>query len=666
MCAIAGYYIRDTYRAESAPIRRSLTAMRHRGPDDEGITFIDPERNRYRNVLTDNSASEVRRHGHRCENNEIPHRIAFGHRRFSIVDVSAGGHQPFWSADGKVCVAFNGEIYNYVELRQELEQDGFSFHTSSDTEVLALAYRAWGVRCFERFNGFWAVSLYDTDRRQMLLARDRIGKAPLYVTRRTDGLYWASEIKGLFALLNLSQLGVNEQVVVDFVRWHRRDLFHETFYKEICSFPNAAYAWIENDGSYRPLTYWNLPTRRLSVRDISVKHATESLKTLLGDAVRLRLRADVPVSVQLSGGMDSSSLLALAAQNATRVHAYTVAFPEKEANEEPFARKVAERYAGRVDYSVIEPPPEDILAHADSYISLMGEPFHSPNQFSSHRIWRTMARDGFRATLYGAGGDEVFAGYPVDYFPAYLRSLLKAGRGIRFAKEFLLFSQHRSGGLGIDYLRRGGQVVLPTLTRTLPGAARLYHMLAKDRIPPECDPFVPPRGVCPNVGPSGDFDQRMIDFMTHWQMNYWLRIDNQNSMGVPMELRLPFLDYRVVEFGFTLPAEFLIHDGWLKWILRSTMEESLPQDVVWRKQKMGFPFPLRQWLGQFKNRILSMIQPLDSPYLDMKKFSAGYETLRERDTAYLWCLVSLAMWWKRCIQGDRLVSPAPTSLAASA
>ena len=656
MCAIAGYYVPDTYRAESSPIRRSLTAMRHRGPDDEGITFIDPERNRYRNVLTENSASEVRRHGHRCENNEIPHTIAFGHRRFSIVDVSAGGHQPFWSSDGKVCVAFNGEIYNYVELREELERKGFRFRTASDTEVLALGYQAWGAKCFERFNGFWAVSLYDRERRQVLLARDRIGKAPLYVTQNSGGLFWASEIKGVLPLLGSSCIEVNEQAVVDFMRWHRRDMFDETFYSGISSFPKAAYAWVEADGSYQPVKYWDVPNRRLSPTDISVQEAKKKLKELLGDAVRLRLRADVPVSVQLSGGMDSSTLLALAAHNAPSVHAYTVAFPGTEANEEPFARKVAAHYSGRVDYSVIEPSADDLLDHADSYVHLMGEPFHSPNQFTSQRIWRIMVRDGFRATLYGAGGDEVFAGYAIDYFQPYLRYLLKQGRSARFLKEFFLFSQHRPGRLGFDYFRRAGQLLLPGAVRLLPWAPRFYHNVVKDRIPPECDPFVIPKGLSARAGPSDELHERLVDDMSHWLMNYWLRIDNQNSMGVPLELRSPFLDYRVVEFGLTLPMEFLIRDGWMKWLLRCTMEDLLPRDVVWRKRKMGFPFPLKSWLSRFKDRILSMIQPLDSPYLDMKKFNTGYETMRAHDPSYLWCLISLAMWWKRCVQGDRLVS----------
>ena len=628
--------------------------MGHRGPDDEGISLIDPDRNVHQDLLTENSDRRLAGYRRSGEARTIPHRIGIGHRRFSLVDTSPAGHQPFWCPEGRVCVAFNGEIYNYVELREELQHKGFTFHTASDTEVLAMAYLAWGVSCFERFNGFWALALYDQERRQMLLARDRIGKAPLYVTRDDDRLCWASEVKGLLALRGSSGYPVNEQAVVNFVKWHVRDLFHETFYDGITSFPNAAYAWVEADGSYEPVKYWDVPSRRLRAGDISPREARATLRELLGDAVRLRMRADVPVSVQLSGGVDSSTLLALAANGGSRIHAYTVAFPGSEANEEPFARQVADHYRGLVDYSVIELPPDDILDHADSYIQLMGEPFHSPNQFTNHRVWSTMARQGFRANLYGAGGDEVFAGYSSDYFVPYLRHLLRQGRSARFLREFFLFSEHRPGQMGADYFHRASELVRPAAASLLPWAPRVYHHLVRGEIQRGWDPFLTPSGVSAHPGPANDLHGRMNDNMSHWLMNYWLRIDNQNSMGVPLELRLPFLDYRVVEFGFTMPMEFLIRDGWMKWLLRCAMEDLLPRDVIWRKRKVGFPFPLKQWLGQFKGRILAMVQPLDSPFLDMKKLDSGYDTMREQDPTHLWCLISLAMWWKRCVQGDRL------------
>jgi len=645
MCGIVGYVLASDHAHHPKLICQSLSAMGHRGPDDEGLVLIAPETGREQNLITDSSADDLRGYQRLGAEPALPHRIGLGHRRFSLVDTSTAGHQPFWSASGRVCVAFNGEIYNYVELREELEQQGFQFRTQSDTEVLACAYEAWGVDCFRRFNGFWALSLYDKARKQLLLARDRIGKAPLYITRNDGGLYWASEIKGLIALLGKSPFTVREQAIVDFTAWQRRDLYHDTFYNEIQSFPNAAYVWVEDDGSYRPVSYWQVPDKRLDPRDVSTDEAARRLRELLEDAVRLRLRADVPVSVQLSGGMDSSTLAALAAQVSAPVSVYTVKFGDAGTDEEVFARQVADRYGGRLDYNVIEPPADDFLEHADQFVALMDEPFHSPNVFTNYRIWNTMAARGFRANLFGGGGDEILAGYSSAYFAPYLRSLLRQGRVATSVKEFLAHSEHRPDRRVWDYARLASQFI--------PSLERLSRRLVK-AVPAGLNPLVPPQGVYARTGPANEIGARMIDYVGSWRMNYWLRLDNQVSMSVPLELRIPFLDYRVVEYGFTMPLEYLMRDGWMKWLLRTAMADFLPPEVTWRRRKGGFPFPIVAFLQQYSSRILAMIQPLDCPYLDMRKFSAGYESMRQRDPDALWCLISLAMWWKRCVQGDRL------------
>src|SRR5437667_1816068 len=189
-------------------------SVAHRGPDDEGLTLICLRSASAIDLATDESARGAKKQ-YRLEGYKagLPHQIAFGHRRFSIIDVSPMGHQPFWSSNRKVCVCFNGEIYNYVELRAELKRLGHEFHTDSDTEVLAEAYLEWGVKCFNRLNGFWTLSLYDADRGSVLLSRDRIGKTPLYLAKATEGLFWCSEMKGLWAALGVSTFPVRDQAV---------------------------------------------------------------------------------------------------------------------------------------------------------------------------------------------------------------------------------------------------------------------------------------------------------------------------------------------------------------------------------------------------------------------------------------------------------------------
>ncbi len=639
MCGVVGYLLTSDRVGNVEPLVAALRAMKHRGPDDEGLTLIDPLSGRATDFIGDSSASGVAVSQHVGEARETRHRLALGHRRFSLVDLGPLAHQPFWTEDRSVCVAFNGEIYNYVELRSELEGEGFRFRTTSDTEVLAVAYQAWGVDCFSRFNGFWALTLYDAKRRSLLLARDRLGKAPLYFTSIGGNLYWASEIKGLVALVGGSMFTVSEQAVIDFVTWRRRDLFHKTFYNEIDSFPRAAYAWVKPDGSFEAVEFWRLPEQRLSPRAISTFEASERLRELVTDATRLRLRADVPVSVQVSGGMDSSSLLAIAAGIAPGVAAYTVTFPGAEVDEEPFARAVAERCGESVEYHVLDPPADDLLRRADEYVHLMGEPFHSPNQFTNHQIWSTMTAHGIRAVLYGAGGDELFAGYRGRYFQPYLSHLLKSGHPLRCLREFFACSELQPGEFGFDYLRRARQLLR---------RHRLYP------VPTELDPFRAPTEATARAGPSNDIRQLMTDLMTDWQMNYWLRIDNQNSMGVPLELRLPLLDFRVVEFAFELPLDYLMRDGWMKWVLRNAMEDLLPPSVTWRRKKAGFPFPLRSWLERYEERLAELLEGLDCPYIDMNAWHLGFSDLAQRSPDHLWCVTSLGLWWKRCVQGEQL------------
>jgi asparagine synthase (glutamine-hydrolysing) len=640
MCGIAGYLLAGRREQSSARVRSALAAMRHRGPDDEGIALLDPGTAAAQRLVTGDSDPGVRG----CETAgaaaELPHSAAFGHRRFSIVDPSPDGHQPFWSEDGALCAAFNGEIYNYVELRRELEQLGRRFRTASDAEVLVAAFQEWGTGCFARFDGFFALSLWDARSRRVLLARDRIGKAPLYLWQDGEGLFWASELRALFALNDAARRRVNARALVDFVEHGVRDVRGESCYEGVESFPRASHAWLAADGSFAPESYWSLPQQRMPRAQVSSEDAAREVERLLREAVRVRLRADVPVCVQLSGGVDSSAILALAAQQSERVTSYTVHFDETDSNEEPFARLAAERYRQRVDSHVIRPPDDDLVGQLDGYVELMGAPFHSPNQLASQRVWRAMQAHGQKVVLYGAGGDEAFAGYAEEYQLPFLRHLLRRGALGAWLRETLRSTDKTPGSLLFAQARRY--------------ASRLRRN-ARGGAPADGDVFRRPEGVEPRDGPADDIETLLRENMTDWRMSYWVRLDNQNSMGVPVELRCPFLDHRLVEYAFRLPLEYLIHDGWLKWILRRAMVPHLPPEVVWRRRKMGFPFPLRSFLARRKPELLRALASLDSPYVDLPALCLGYDSLQAGNPRRLWCILSVALWWKRCIQRLPLV-----------
>jgi asparagine synthase (glutamine-hydrolysing) len=634
MCGIVGSMIWRETRPDSNALRAALYEMRHRGPDDEGITLIKPDSGFRIDLATkDTMADVVLRHPD-SDADPSPHTIALGHRRFALVDPGPQSHQPFWSKDGTCCVTWNGEIYNYVELREKLEGLGRRFFTRSDTEVLLAAYQEWGTGCFEQFIGFWALALFDAEKRSVLLARDRIGKAPLYIYSTSSGMYWASEIRALRSIVPSPDWTVREQSAADFLRWGIRDIAGSTFFNEVHTFPSASYVWVR-EAAMEPVSFWRLADERLGLNDISPDEAAEVVRTTLMDAVRIRLRADVPVGVQVSGGLDSSSILALTAGLTDRVDAYTVSFPNPEANEEPYARAVAEMYGSTVDYHVLSPPLTDPLERLGDFVGLMGEPFHSPNQLTNHAIWEAIRSHGLRGVLYGAGGDEVFLGYPGQYAHPNIRWLIRRGRLLSALREFRRFPTRYSKSTLKDWVVRGLLTAYPPTE----------GWIQRRSLPPQIDPCYSFRERVPMSRPPSELEARQRANMDTWLIPYWTRIDNQNSMGVPVELRCPFLDHRVVELGFRLPVEYFIQDGWTKWILRVALNDDLPESVAWRREKMGFPFPLSDWLGQSRSHLMSALADLDCPFVDFESLRDNYERLRQVDPNYLWNVLSLSLWW---------------------
>lgn len=647
-------------------------ALAHRGPDDEGIALFHPEAGTAAAVTTLESAegawivpSEPAASDIVCLEGRsalgFEHGVALGHRRFSIIDVSAAGHQPFWSGDGMVCVTFNGEIYNYVELRSELEALGSRFRTRSDTEVLVAAYLRWGEECFERFVGFWALALYDRRRQALLLARDRMGKAPLYVARAGGVLYWASEIKSLRAGAGQGAFDVSAQRVGDFVTFSHRDIGEATFFEGIESFPRASWSWVERDATLAPREYWKLPEHRVGERGLAPGDAAAQLRGLLSDAVRLRLRADVPVGVSLSGGLDSSALVATAAADGHRLRAFTVSFPGTDQDEASFAQAVTRRWGDTVEHIILRPQPAGFFENADDYVYCMDEPFHSPNLFASQQNLREMRAHGIRVTLTGAAGDELFAGYPGVYYLPFLSSLLEQGRWLRLHRETSAFVEAPSSPRSSLYWSRLGKAAFHSAKRR---SSSIAAVGASRRGEGEAATLL--RGLPrPIPEPAMAVEALLKEKVANWPQSYWLRPSHQNSMCTPIELRLPFLDHRVVEFAFSLPLTYLIRDGWLKWILRRAVADLLPDEVTYRRRKMGFPFPLETWLLENKASFFSAVGgPSEGcPFIDKASLAASYDVLAGANPMLLWRAMIVSLWWKRVVLGEELGSPAPTAAA---
>jgi len=606
MCGIAGIF--DVYGGGIEPglLKDMNEAIAHRGPDDEGYALIDSVSSRFIAYSGKDSDTGVKARlpvldPHKQEFTSF---LGLAHRRFSIIDLTSAGHQPFMDREGSCCMVFNGEIYNYKEVREALKEKGVVFYTQSDTEVFLEAYKSWGTGCFGKLNGFWAVAIYDLREHKLLFSRDRVGKKPLYWTRAGSKIYFASEIKALLRVPEVyKRRQVNPAAVHNWVVFGLRDLDNATLYDGIFSFPAATWAVVDKDFKNNGTKFWQVPRDRLSESDISIPDAAGQVRSILEDSVRIRLRADVPLSVELSGGLDSSALVALSSKvSSQKVTTYTVRFDDPESNEEEFARSVARHYD--VDYKVLDVPPENFWNDIALFTLLEEEPYHSPNLHTNQVIWSMMRSNGTKVSLNGAGGDENFAGYGKCYDRIQMDNL--------------------SHGRIQDYMHNARRY--SETSSFFKAAVHPVMWYVKDRI----------KGCMPGYPAAKDSMQLLYNDMTNTLMPYWLSSGDKGYMGVPLEVRAPFLDYRLIELAFRLPVTYLFRDGWHKWILRKSLEGLLPDDVLWRKKKMGFPFPYRSFFSSSEGIIDKIFTASKNPFVDLKRGSARKN----------WKLISFIIWYE--------------------
>ncbi len=626
MCGIAGIVDMSGGVIDPSLLKSMTDAIHHRGPDDEGYLLIHQGTSRYQAYSGPASPESVRSmFPPIAAAGGFPANIALSHRRFSIIDLSPAGHQPLFSKDDSCCVVFNGEIYNYIELRLELEQQGVRFRSHSDTEVLLQAYHMWGTECFRRFNGFWAIALYDFRKRCLILSRDRLGKKPLYWTRRGARLYFASEIKSLLRIPDVStHLKVNEEAAWNWCVEGWRDIENSTFFDGIYSLPAACWIVVDQSFPKNIETFWEVPRERLRESDISIPEAARLVYEMLDDAVRIRLRADVPLALELSGGLDSSTVLALAARHHPgRITTYTVKFPEERWNEEPYARSVASRY--NTDYRVIEPELGGFWHTITAFTELQEEPYHSPNMQTSQVIWSLMRAAGTKVALTGAAGDELFAGYARYALKAQMENL-RHGRLRHFIRNAFNWTERRQPLRGVI-----GELITAIGLRPLVRRIRDNQKIKNISIPTR-------------HYYAASLTKWLREEIVNTQIPYWLRSGEKNYMGMPFEARCPFLDYRMVEIATRMPITYLIRDGWHKWILRKAMEDSLPADVVWRRVKMGFPYPYERFFSKYRGIIDLILTEARNPYIDF--------TQRERLQTD-WNGLSFILWYEFFINNNK-------------
>jgi len=626
MCGIAGIIDFNSNQIDIDILIRMNMAISHRGPDDEGYGLINSTSSEAEFFCGKNSHPEIK--SRYVKISEIDKRklfnIGLSHNRFSIIDLSTNGHQPFHDKENKCCIVYNGEIYNYLELREDLIKKGVSFYTDSDTEVLLECYKYYGTDCFSKLNGFWALAIYDFEKKQVILSRDRIGKKPLYYKKIGSKFYFASEIKSLLEIPEIrNRKKINEDVVYKWLTKGLRDLNFSTFFEGVYSFPSASWSVIDASFPSKIKVFWSVPAQRRSDKEISINESIKLVRNTLEDAVKIRLRSDVPLCIELSGGMDSSALVGLASEvSKDNIITYTVRFPEKEWNEEPFANSVAKKF--NVVYNVLDNPIEHFWSQIAPFTYLEEEPYHSPNLQTNQVIWSMMRQEGMKVSLNGAAGDELFAGYGGYYYPAQLENLVNFR-----LKDFL-------SNLKWTENENKLQNVYSTIEYALKQNLKRYIKINNRKSNLS---FIKFNKVHCN---EAEVDYRtlskyLLSEITNTKIPYWLRSGDKGYMGIPLEVRAPFLDYRMIELGASLPSNYLVRNGWHKWILRKSLEDLLPDDVLWRKKKLGFPFPYQRFFQDNIRVIEHVIKNSSNPYIDFSKV----DLIKSN-----WYVLSFILWYE--------------------
>jgi asparagine synthase (glutamine-hydrolysing) len=561
MCGIAGIITNNEGIISDALMRSAAKCLRHRGPEGQTVW-----------IAQDNKA-------------------ALAHARLSIIDLSPAAAQPMRYADRYVIV-HNGEIYNYIEIRQDLEQKGITFSTRSDTEVIAAAYQAWGQDCLQRFDGMFAFAIWDEEEKRLFAARDRFGEKPFFFFYDEGRLVFASELKALWELGIKKE--VNPAMLYNFLTigytGNPSDP-EESFYTGVHQLPAASFLSYQPGSGQPELTrYWQIYPE--VDHRIDPETAVETFRHLLGASVGKRLRSDVAIGTSLSGGLDSSAVVAFCERESSDRYShkcFTASFGSFEKNELEFARKVAEQF--HLEHHIVEIDGSKTVQLMDEVMRHQEEPFGSASVLAQYEVFRTARQNGVTVLLDGQGADEVLAGYH-RYYKWYWRELyrkkmLAASGEVKAARE-----------LGVDEgfsFKDKAAALLPEFSAAIVQgrkATEAFRQAGLDRD----FAFANKKNLYYSTPTAFDLNGVLYFNSFVSGLGELLRLADRNSMAHATELRLPFLNHELVAFLFTLPAQLKIRSGWTKWILRQSVKDDLPPEITWRRDKIGFEPPQKKWM----------------------------------------------------------------------
>ena len=604
MCGISGIINQNNLDVSKDEIKSINDLIAHRGPDDEGFYFGKG--------------------------------FAFGHRRLSILDLSSAGHQPMAYMD-KYVITYNGEIYNYLEIRKELEEDGYRFHSHTDTEVILASYDKWKEGCVQRFNGMWAFAIYDAERNIIFCSRDRFGIKPFYYTEVDRKFVFGSEIKQL--LEYYSENFVNKDILVDYLVTGFLDYSDETFFENIYKLdPSHNLIYDLHTHRYSMERYFDITKdEKIARLDEDEDEAVNAYQKVFSEAIELRLRSDVKVGTCLSGGLDSSSVAATASalyhqqsgENFTAIHAKSI---EKATDESGYAEDVAEFC--NLDLHIVEPGVEDFQKKIDEVIYAQEEPFGGPSIFMQYFVMKKARELGCKVMLDGQGGDETLLGYEKYYPSAYWYIFKHDGLLATLWEVFLSYRNNK---------KMSPKWIMIYFIGSFFSGLRIFRykraasFLKKDYLKKDFD-FV----EILSRKYSDVFELQKYE-INSTNLPVLLRYEDKNSMRCSVETRLPFIDYRALETALNIDVKQKIHGGWTKYILRKVIDGKLPDNVVWRKSKLGFNAPDSTWMCSYEEKMIKEIQHSNILHhlCDMNALLSQYKSLNIR---LKWRIYNIAKW----------------------
>ncbi|GAB3526202.1 asparagine synthase (glutamine-hydrolyzing) [Pontibacter brevis] len=627
MCGIGGAinYKRSGIALET--LQEISKTIAHRGPNDFGF------------YLSAGGAKVLTRNVHEG----FDFNVALLHRRLSILDLTERGWQPMQTADRRYTISFNGEIYNYIELREILLQSGYHFRTETDTEVILYAFQEWGVDCLARFNGMFAFAIHDAATNTLLLARDPFGIKPLYYVQNEQFFLFCSEIKGLLAEPKVKRK-INPGRLNEYLKFGWVNQSTETIYSEIKEIPAAHYTII-TAADYKTVEtkpYWTVnPVER---RDLSFGDAVEQVREILHNNIRIHLRSDVEVGYTLSGGIDSSSVICVAKdllpQTKKQAFSYLPNYEEK--SEKKWIDIVNHQVHAQPFYT--QPSEATFISEIENIIRLQDEPFGSTSIYAQYKVFELIGKNNIKVVLDGQGADEIFAGYPIYFTERAMSILRKEG----FVK-YLAFIRRIDPALNISIAKE----ILKTLYKYLPKhfqkevrkryASHTTRLMNKDLFEHE-------EALFDGSGFEDNYlKASLYKGLSHTDLPSMLRYQDRNAMAFSVEGRVPFLTKDLVEFVYSLPEEYILaNEGYTKKLLREAMKDFLPSEIYHRKDKIGFETPEKKWIKSSSAWTFDVLHSAGTVHgvnLDMlkKEFTDIFANKKPYTTAH-WRYLNYVRW----------------------